>query len=344
MTENSKSWEKEPIFPDTDKELEKIQKNIRRRNYKLILTSVILVTVIFLCGVYFVIPGAEKMYWDPNECSYLEDVTDLELTMAAYNNLFGRGQHITPPRITKYGFADYSIETTFVEWETANRLTMLSKRSAVLTDGEFQAEPDFWLNMMGGSFVREYTEDDLHISHINERSRETLTALPEYIQVLASVTFSEDLSMKQLKKLVDDVSKSDARVLWAILRTGEPSEYVYPCGIPLTEYESEHYQPDFWKDTAYPSLFPERGTWTHKTMEEHVLSSLQFSADQVRKGTGIVPEGETEEYYDQVIQYLQDNGIKAYGCYILTTPDVLLELMENGTAAYTYLVDARIGL
>ena len=344
MTENSNNWDQELTFPDTGDELEKIQKQIRHRNHRLVLTSVILAIAILLCSVTFVIPAAEKLYWDPTVCSYLDDVTDLELTMATYNNLFGHGQHIMPPTITKYGFADYSIETMFVEWETINRMTMLSKRSATLTDGTFDADPSFWLDMMEGSFIRQFSEDDLLISHTNEKSKETLTALPEYIQVLASVTFSKDLSMKQLMMFMDEFSKSEARVLWAILRTSDPSEHVYPCGIQLTDYVSERYHPDYWKDTSYPNLFPERWTWTPKSMEEHVLSTLQFSADQFIKGTGLVPQGETEEYYENTLRYLEENGIKTYGCYILTTPDVLLKMMENGTVSYVFLVDARIGL
>ena len=60
--------------------------------------------------------------------------------------------------------------------------------------------------------------------------------------------------------------------------------------------------------------------------------------------SGLVPQGETEEYYENTLRYLEENGIKTYGCYILTTPDVLLKMMENGTVSYVFLVDARIGL
>lgn len=344
MTENYENWEQEFAFSDSGNELKMIQKNIRRRNYKVILTSVALVILLLLCAVHIFIPAAEKLYWDPTACNYLENITDLELTMVTYNNLFGHGQHIMAPIITKTGFADYSIETTFVEWETITRLTALSRRSTTLTQGTLNADSDFWIEMMEGSFIREYKKDDLHINFTNEESEKILRTLPEYIQVLASVTFTNDLSMKQLQILTEENRKSDAHFLWAILRTSDPSEYVHPCGIQLTEYIPNRYQTDFWKDTAYPNLFPDRGTWTPKSMEQHIISSLQFSADQFGKGTGILPPGENEDYYETTLGYLEDNGIKTYGCYVLATPQVLLEMIENGTVSYIYLIDARIGI
>lgn len=344
MTEHFENWEETFSLSDTELELEKIKKNIRRRNHKNIMTSVLLVIVIFLCTVQFLIPAAEKLYWDPAVCTYLDTVTDLELTMVVYNNLFGHGQHMMPPTVTKSGFADYSIETTFVEWETITRMTMLSRRNASLTKGTLNTPPDFWMDIMEGSFIRLHSDEDILISLTNEKSKEVLNTLPEYIQVLASVTFSKDLSMKQLQLLQNEYNLKEARFLWAILRTSDPAEYVHPCGIQLTDYIPERYQHDFWKDTAYPNLFPDRGTWSPRSMEQHITSMLQFSADQVSNGTGIVPQGEDADYYETALRYLEDNGIKTYGCYILTTPDVLLDMMEKGTVSYIYLVDARIGL
>ena len=187
-------------------------------------------------------------------------------------------------------------------------------------------------------------EKHQQIERSNEDSKQMLSVLPEYIQVLASVTFSRDLSMKQLQMLMDEHSKSEARFLWAILRTCDPSEYTDPCGIQLTDYVPNRYQTDYWKNTEYPNLFPDRGIWSPRSMEQHIISALRFSADQVRKGTGILPEGAVPDYYDNVLNYLANNGINTYGCYILATPDVLLELMEEGTVSYLYLMDARIGL
>lgn len=344
MTENFENWEETRAFPDTGKELEKIHKNIRRRNRRIILTSVVLVVALFFFTVCFLIPAAETLYWDPTDCNYLDNVTDLELTMVTYNNLFGHGQHMMPLTITKSGFADYSIETHFVEWETLTRMTMISRRNASLTNGTLNTDPGFWMDVMEGSFIRSNSNEDWHISLTNEESQKILNTLPEYIQVLASVTFSRDLSMKQLQLLQNEYRISEARFLWAILRTSDPSEHVYPCGIQLTDYAPERYQTDYWKDTAYPNLFPDKGTWSPKSMEQHIRSALQFSADQVSKGTGILPPGDDADYYEKALRYLEDNGIKTYGCYILTTPEILLDMMADGTVSYVYLVDARIGI
>ena len=150
--------------------------------------------------------------------------------------------------------------------------------------------------------------------------------------------------MKQLQMRQNAYEKSEARFLWAILRTSDPSEYVYPCGIQLTDYMPQRYQPGYWEKTDYPNLFPDRGLWSPGSMEQHITSALQFSADQVSKGTGILPPGENADYYETTLGYLENNGIRTYGCYVLATPGVLLEMLEKGTVSYVYLVDARIGI
>lgn len=343
MDQNFENWELSPPLPDDVEELKKMRRSLRRRNGKTILTSILLVIVLLLGTLQFAIPAVEKLYWDPTVCTYLEDVPDLELTMSVYNELFGHGQLLMQTEIRKTGFASYSINAYFLEWESLNRLTSLSYRSASLEQNQWNADPNFWLDIQRGIILRDPStlDDDLRTQH-QQQVAERLQELPDYIQILASLTFSHDLSMKQFQIFTDQYSSQQANFIWAVLRTGEKATPA--CGIHLSEYNSSRYQPATWKDTPYPDLFPDRTNWSWKTMEQHVYSMLQFSAYQTGLGTGIVPSWTDSSYYQRVLAYMQENGVQTYGCYLIATPEVLLEMLESGAIAYLHLEEAWIGL
>lgn len=343
MEENFENWESPAPLPDMEAELKKMRKNLRRRNWKIVLTSVLLVIAILIAAVEVAIPAMEQQYWDPTVCTYLEDVTDLELTMVTYNELFGHGKHFITVDVQKQGFADYSLNAVFVERETMTYLSNISYRTASLTKGELHCPPNFLLDAVPGIFVRSLSAKNASLDYTNKQTRKTLNSLPDYIQIYASVTFPEDLSMEQLLQLTHQYPEN-ARFLWAVLRNDDASNYIAQCGIHLTDYQSPKYAPSLWSDSAYPNLFVDRYNWTGSDMEQHVKSMLQFSADQVQKGTGISPNGEDASYYLQTLEYMEENGIKTYGAYVIASPQTLLDMMEDGTAAYIRLLDARIGL
>lgn len=344
MDNSFESWEQEELIPDYDDELKKMRKNLRRRNRKIVLTSVLLVIAILFSAVKFGIPALEKQYWDPTSSTYLEGIPDVTLTMNIYNELFGHGKHLMDVDIQKQGFADYALEACFVEYQTMHRLADVSYRTADITKGQVHMPTNFWLDLIPGSFLRSqesYGKKNMQLHKKNVLK--TLRGLPDYVQLCAAITFPEDLTLDQLQQLQWQ-DPQNVRFLWAVLRCNDPDEdYITPCGFHLTEYMSERYDPGFWAETAYPKLFTERYNWSYQDMEQHILSSLRFSLDQLQQGTGFLPTGEDSDYYQQVLNYFQENGIKTYGCYIITTPQTLLQMLEEGSACYISITDAWIG-
>ena len=344
MDKNFENWDQQISSTDWEQEMKTIRKSLRRRNRRIILTSVVLVIALLFGTIQFGMPALEKLYWVPDECTYLDNITDLELTMNIYNELFGHGKHFAGIHSQKRGFADYALEVIFVEYASGSRLSDVSYRTASLTKGRLSASSNFWLDMIPGIFPPDaaiYSEDQLTLHQ--KRNRDLLRSLPDYVQVHAAVTFSQDLTMEQLQQLQYQYSE-DARFLWTILRCSDPSgRSITPCGMHLTEYRSEKYEPAFWKDTPYPSLFVDRYDWSPEDMETHITSMLQFSRDQAELGKGFLPTKEDSGYYQQVLSYFEENGVKAYGCYLIATPQVLLEMLENGTVWYIDITDARIG-
>lgn len=337
-------WEQMP--PDAETELLKMRKSLRKRNGKLILTSVVLVIAILFSSVQFLIPALENQYWDPTACTWLENVPDMELTMSVYTELFGQGQILMPPEIRKTGFAAYSIDACFLEWESLNSLTDLSYRSAALDKGQWHAEANFWREQQKAIIYRnpDVMENKL-VMEKKEKTKALLKELPDYIQIQAAITFSRDLSMRELQLFTSLVrngcSPADTNFIWAVLRSGEEG---LSCGIHLTEYRSDRYNPQFWNDTAYPQLFPERYNWLAEDMEQHVLSMLRFVDRQAKQGTGLIPEWADENIYETRLSFMNENGVKAYGCYVIATPKALLEMLEESKVAHIDLGKAWIGV
>lgn len=342
MTENYENWEQEFLLPDSHRELEKIQKSIRAKHRKLIFTSVFLVIILLLLTIYVLIPAAEQLYWDPTVCTYLEEVPDAELMLSVYTELFGHGKALMTPEIQKTGFASYTIDSYYLQWESLNSLTDLSYSHASIEKGQWKTEAGLFQNMPAGAIYRDMTAIEEYIDLQQEETAEKLQFFPAYVQILASVTFSRDLSMKELDRFTDQYTSRDARFLWAALRTGETAAPA--CGILLNEYASSHYQPEFWKNTDYPDLFPERYNWSPKNMEQHILSMLQFSDDQITQGTGLVPDGTDCGFYRRALDYMKESGVKTYGCYLIATPEVLRELLASSTVACIRLEKAWIGV
>ena len=340
MDLTSENWEN--FSPEAEAELIKMKKSLRKRNCKLILTSVVLVIAILFSAVKCIIPAMEKHHWDPTVCSFLEAVPDLELSMLVYTELFGQGQILMPPEIRKTGFARYEIEACFLEWESQHSLTSLSYRSAALDRSIWSQESNFWNELQRGIIYRyPEPEENALIAEKQEKTKALLQELPDYVQIQASLTFSRDLSMKGFDAFTDRYSRSDANFIWAVLRSGDEGR---SCGIHLTEYMSARYQPDFWNGTAYPELFPERYNWSASDMEQHVLSMLHFASDQVKNGTGIIPDWADRDIYDTYLAYMEENGVKVFGCYVITTPKLLLEMLEDWDISYVHLSKAWIGV
>lgn len=342
MTEHFDNWEQTMPLPDADLELAKIQKNIRKRNGNIILTSVILVMALLLLGFYVLIPAAEQLYWDPTVCTYLEDVPDTELSLSVYTELFGHGKVLMEPEIQKTGFASYAIDSYYLEWESLNSLTDISYSHATIEKGQWKTEAGTFQNLPAGTIYRDITDIGEYVNLKQEEAAQTLKTLPPYVQLLASVTFSRDLSMEELDQFISQYTPRDARFIWAALRTGEAS--ASSCGILLNEYSSSRYQPEIWKNTDYPDLFPERYNWSSKNMEQHVLSMFQFSADQITQGTGLIPDGTDSGFYQRALDHMKESGVKTYGCYVIATPETLQELLASSRVVCITLEKAWIGV
>ena len=360
MEMNFENWETPAPLPDMEKELKRIRRDLRRRSWKIVLTSLLCAAAIVFASVQYAIPALEKRYWDPNTSTYVEGVPDIKIAMDVYTELFCPGYRIKSFDIEKEGFANYSLDVGFQkvkDFDYILRYSFDSYRSASVSKDELSIPSSFWEYNFGG--MLEAPDGITTVSEYNQ-TVPVLKQLPEYMNILAYVHFTDKLVPNQINKLIhnqNDTIREKAAFLWFNIYNDGMNP---ACGFSPTAtylFSSEYFEwekvnaftynvyqaPIFDKDSEYPHLFLGDYGATAKMLEDHVTSLLRCSQDQVSKGTGIIPNTESgADYYQQILDYIAENGITSSGAYVIATPQALLELLEEDTISFIKVHNAWI--
>ena len=339
--EDKDIFEKEPQW-EPDSELLKIQKTIRRRNRKTVFVSVVLAAVLLASSVWGIIPMVEELYWNPDEAAYKE-CTDLEVTLDAYTELFAPGYNTTLVTYHRTGFAGYELRIRLASTAQDEVFTARGslERNILLLD-EFLDSPE-------GKYYaisRRVLPDVRPAPSETEALRERLRSLPDYVRLEAAVAFSEDLSMEDLVKFWENGMRHSMDITWVAVRAMESvvdpldhtGKWIPQCGMD-----------PFTGSRIYPGVdldyrcFNKPDSSEPEQLEQHFISLLRYSADQMEKGRGIAHCGH-ETLYDEILDYVEENGVKTYGVVVAASPQVLLELLDNDLIYSIRLADCWIDL
>lgn len=330
-------WEEEAPIPAAPvEEMKQVRKNLRRRNALIVLTSLVLAAALLLGTIYLGIPAAESRYWNPSKNSYnMTYCDDLELMLAAYTELFCTDINLVSVASDQSGFARYDI--TIQYWD-ANRggdshfaFGTIDKGVLDIPQGVLRHCP---INIFDRATYPYYPAPENWKKNITEK----LKQLPEYMTVTAAISFPKDKSMADLMAFRD--SMENGSIGWIGIRTAPETEQLLPlCGMNpfsggVVRSEINSHYPYF--DMTAESITPEK-------LETHFQALLQFSADQVAAGTGI-DERYTihESYYTQALDYVTENGVYSYGCYVSASPAAILALIESGKVSLVNIEDIWI--
>lgn len=330
---DDKNWDELPTPEAPEKELKQLKKSLRRRNAAIILTSLVLAAALLLGAVYVVTPALETLYWDPEISNYGDEfTTDLELALSAYGQVFCPRMNIAEVTSKRTGFATYDL--TISHWDGA-RGGRPTYTYATLTRGELELPEGFFWNTSANIFDRAshpiYTMDE----EFKRSQRETLESLPEYIDLEVAVSFPEDMDMEQLLAFVREWD--EALVLWIGIRNAPEDQQLYPLtgmapfmGGYVREIANNYY-PDFEITNGY----------TAEILQQHFISLLTFLKDQEDAGRGV---GYTngQNYYENVLSYVEENGVKTYGCMIVGPSEMFLKMLDSGVASQVWIQDAWI--
>lgn len=333
--ENLENMDWEEITPpeNAKQEMKIIHQNLRNKNRKLIITSILLGLLILWAIVSMGIPLAEKLYWNPEECTY--ERTDLETTLHAYTELFKPGSQLGQVSTRRVGFATYNTAITLYQndWHTKDyHIGTLEKNDLQLSQS-FLTSPSLAILSAIDDPNRDYF--DRMNPAWQPIMQEMLEKLPDYMQVQAAVSFNEDISMEALLKFKEKFPMVD--ITWVAIRT-EPISEQWPTLCGMAPWRQGNVYGGIFKDYPYfmISLYYEP-----PYLEKHFESLLRYSADQIERGRGIAVNG-NENYYQEVLTYIEKNGIQSYGCLVTAKPEYLLEMIHDDRIYHMDLNDAWI--
>lgn len=327
------NWEDFPTPEVPKNELKQLKRNLRKRNAKIILTSLVLVAALLLLTVYAGIPAAEKFYWDPNTNSYdTESATDLDLTLVAYSELFFPESQVIQVKTQKIGFASYSIDVLNQDSTVGDR----SHRYLTLEKGNLAIPSDFGDTAYYGPFKP--LDEPYHSANRNGL-KDTLAPMPEYITISMRIAFSEDMNMRELSLFQHKLQLLGGDMQWAAIRHKDSYDIEDTlCGIKMVT--PRMYLLNGINDD-YPSFDAGTVTGTGNDLETHFLSLLRYSNDQYQAGTGIASPAAS---YDEMLAYMEENGVYSFGCYASASPSAILELLEWPEVNHLYLFDGWIDI
>ena len=327
-------WEQE-LPPEN--EMKQIQRSIRKRNWTIVAVSVsIAVALLFGC-IQFIIPAIENLYWSPADGTF-EGVSDLNLVLSAYTELFCPGWEVSSVHSGRNGFASYALNIIRRD---------IAKGEYIHMTGSLCKNQLAW----DYRFTNEWADSRLITANTyppflfpeEEGLSEKLVQLPEYITVEAAVIFSEDLSMEEILLLREEY---DLPITWVAIRHApEEGSTGLLCGMsPFSGsaiyYEVNEQYPQFGLETL---LTPEY-KFAAGDLEQHFKSLLQLSSDMLDVGRGARVYGGERNYYREALEYVMEHGVMSYACIVYTSSDTLLQLLADERVSRILPQDAWIDL
>lgn len=345
-----------PTPAEYEKELRKIRKSLRKRNFMIVLTSLVLAAALLFGTVQYAIPFLESRYWDPRTVSYgTAEGTDFDMLLAAYADLFSPTTYFRGTRVNHTGFASYSITIQYRD-ELSNKLY---ESYGSIEKGELFIPYGVWDTVAHTEVGDYWMEVQQILPEVIEANRkfaiEKLSPLPEYVQVAAFITFTEDKTLTELSRFREELANhkidpyNDTGYFWTAVRHTDEADKSVRCGFNSGSYtdqfpEANEQYPAFSEWQAYEDRFTNCEEWSsrEKTFAAHFKSLLKFMDDQLKNGTGIpAPASSTGEvdmdYYANALAYVEENGVMAYGCYIIASPQHLMEIMEREDVLFVQL-------
>lgn len=334
------NWNETAPLPEDDAELLKIKKDLKKRNWNTILTSLLLAAVILFVSVYGIVPAVESLYWGPYDSEFSTG-SDLHMALKAYTELFHPG-YTVHMIAGKNGFASYDLQITRIDEATGEKEYM----SGILTRGTLSLDYAYFDRLQEVNHLyADYTQDlkdgeSFDIRDMwTENAVEVISQLPEYIQLKAVVFFPEDLTMEQFQQVLFEYNydgRNGVSVLWTAVRVEGEDTALPPVGFSMNSYNGKEL------NEIYPEFFVEGFKEDGSHMAQHFKSLLKFSADQAEKGRSPNLKTSKGEYSRYVLDYVEENGVNTYACLVRATPQGLQNLLDNGTASHIVLLEGWI--
>jgi len=349
-----------------------IKKLVNRRLRKVILTSVIIVVLLYVTVFYGVSAVVDEMYYDPTAVTEAEEGdyprTDFHFDMTAYVSLNMPGYAVssfTP--VVSEGFGDYELHyplRNLFSRETTNHTVNVSRGNLTYAQGgifKWENRADLWsgfdLIQYPGKFesddvsaeeAREYLEQE--IERKNDITLDYLKELNPLSYLSMHVVFEEDLSMMEFFRLSREHQNLDFK--WVGIRTA-------PGGNRWSENQPMHligFNPNSGDEPSgnsrpdpeeYP-LFHLSDRWNEpirseedfpESYETHFHSRLNYLSQREEFVEIFDYNLYKLDFYKEALDYIEQEGIHTYGVVVYGTAEDFSEAIEDLPYESIYIDD-----
>jgi hypothetical protein len=318
-------------------ELKNVRKSIRRRSRNIVITAVAIVAALALIFYFAGMPLLKGLYYDPTTHAESPYSNDIDISLSAYTELHFPGYYHNSSLIENTGAGIYKmtlIRGSLTTGKSEYFPATLDKN--ILTMPQEFNPRTFPVNFFARATYPIYNLDD----EPKTKYEKGLSELPDYLDVSAAVSLSEDLTMDQLADLKNG---SKLNFLWAGIRNAPEGIQRLPlCGMELTGTG-----PIYDKiNASYPafelSMLPNKKALSAADYENHFTSLLRYVTDHPAFLNAL--DASDMAYYRSVLGYITENGVKTYGVLVVGSAADILALKNTGVVSQIWPMGAEVSL
>lgn len=351
-----------PNIEQHDEETTKLKKSVNNKLRKVILTSVLIVVVLYI-GIFYVGSGiVDRLYYDPTAVTQSKiqgyQSPDFYYDMQAYIGLNMPGYSISSFTFQEpKGFGSYEVSYSLRDLFSDNvqrYFVNLSRgRLTFAEDGIFSSENRFGIWKGFEKIQNDYPIDtskdatkymDKEIKRKNEETIRYLNGLNPLSYLSMSIVFNQDLTMKELYNMCEKYQSLNFK--WVGIRTVEP-------GTGWSENQPMHligFSPNF-NDEPSSNMRPDPKQYPLFNLMD-VLDDFNMSQkdypDLISEAYGIHFRSRLNylrnrekfveifdyndykiDFYDDALAYIDEHGVKTYGVLVFGTAEELLKHIDE---------------
>ena len=310
-------------------ELKMINKSLKRRNIRLIAASAAVVFVLIILFNVALKPLLNNLYYNPLKSTYSFENTDMGISLENLIRLHSPDNKFGGIDAKNIGIGNYDLNIHYYDPLTSEDNNIKGNMNkGKLKTSEVLFNTPFPTNFAYGRS----TSTSLEVIENNyPKTLSYLKDLPGYVAVKAYVSFSKDISMDELERLYHKYSKEGLYFHWAGVRSSSEEIQPYPLigfdfygSVNTYDNLNSHYDYfDLWKGLV------DNQTSLAKAYEGHFKALINYQLDHLNFFKTMDDKIDYEAYYKDVLNYVENNGVKSYGIVVMGTGEEILKLSEE---------------
>ena len=340
--------------------MKEIQRSIRKAFIKMGTVVGAVVLLFVLCAVFILPKAVSKLYYDPNEAAGAYEgmtTTRMSLDLSVYSELYLPGNYRDQVNAVARGYGEYDIVIPQT-YTWTGKFTSVSGRlvrgKLALYDNNILSRPALMFYLPGDENAWEAWETDENGKETKvdtearkqesiQYSKEEISGYNDNDWYTASVSITELMDYKDFIDWFEKLSdKKDLEWgnLWCAVHTEEEDGYCSEPNIGFCPYASGSGMS--WDKDKYPYLslldnadpYNEAEVTDADIMQTHFTSMLSYMQDHDDILSMMGQSTDYQEDYQNMIDYVKQNGLKIHGFAISTKKKTLLELYKEDVVSY----------